>query len=127
MPVMPIPLLYPAILYKPILFVSTHSMFYQYLYPFRMLWHIKPSPFTTPDTLYIFAPNANNYCFYHKKVTHSYEVNYEYPYEGINMVVDLQLEAGQRVWLRPNSITAMYGKDGNELRSWFSGHLVYAL
>ena len=60
-------------------------------------------------------------------MTHSYEVNIEWPYEAVNMVVDLQVEAGQQVWVRPNSIDAMYGVAGAEMRSWFSGHLVYAL
>ena len=43
------------------------------------------------------------------QVTRTYENNPEFPYEIINMSVVLQLQAGQEVWLRPDSMTSIYG------------------
>ena len=56
-----------------------------------------------------------------------YERNDDYGYESINIIAVLELEAGQEVWVRPNSITTMYGADNtNGMYSWFSAHLVHA-
>ena len=62
------------------------------------------------------------------QVTYTYQSNPDYPYELINMAVILQLQEGQEVWVRPNSMGEIYGADSeNGMYSWFCGHLVYAL
>ena len=62
------------------------------------------------------------------QVSDTYENNPEYPNEGVNMVLVLQLEAAQEVWLEPIPVTALWGADTTMgMWSWFSGHLVYAL
>ena len=62
------------------------------------------------------------------QVTATYENNPEQLRETINMVVVLQLEEGQQVWLRPDSMDSVNGANSiSGMYSWFSGHLVYAL
>ena len=61
------------------------------------------------------------------QVARTYENNPEYPYEGINMDVILQLQAGQEVWIKRGSLTSIYGADSSGMFSWFCGHLIHAL
>ena len=44
------------------------------------------------------------------------------------MVLVLQLEAAQEVWLEPISVTSLWGvSSGTGMWSWFCAHLVHAL
>ena len=55
------------------------------------------------------------------------ERNDDNPAQSINIIVVLELEAGQQVWVRPSGISSMHGANsGDGMRSWFSAHLVHA-
>ena len=74
-----------------------------------------------------FAPYISGYINLTFEVAYAYEQNLDSPYEGINIALVLQLDAGQQVWVSPNQINEMYGVSaGDGLLSWFSGHLLYA-
>ena len=61
------------------------------------------------------------------QVTLTGEYNPPWPYESINMVVVLELQQGQEVYVRPGEMTSIYGAHvDNGMYSWFCGHLVYA-
>ena len=45
----------------------------------------------------------------------------------MDFTFQMSLRAGQQVWIAPNGISGLEGVDGNEITSWFSGHLIYAL
>ena len=55
-----------------------------------------------------------------------YERNLEHPYDGINMISVLELEAGQQVWVRPYGMSAISETTSGGMNSWFSAHLVQA-
>ena len=69
-----------------------------------------------------------NYDIMLNQVTYTYDSDTDTTTDIINMVVILELQAGQEVYLEPTSMNSIYGViDGTGMYSWFSGHLVYAL
>ena len=57
----------------------------------------------------------------------TYENNPDHPYEGINMIIFLELQTGQQVWVQPSSINSMFGANSESgMYYWFSGYLIYA-
>ena len=59
-------------------------------------------------------------------MAYSNERNDDNPAQSIDIIVVLELEAEQEVWVRPSGISSMHGaKSGEGMRSWFSAHLVH--
>ena len=62
------------------------------------------------------------------QVTNTHQDNIGQKREIINMAVILQLQEGQKVWLRPDNMSTIYGATFvNGIWSWFCGYLVYAM